>query len=273
MSLSAGAVFALGLFAAAWLLAALWAVGRGVAMQRRSAFVASQTEKLASLVEASPQLPVIVRGDWRIEASDRLGRWLGIDGGVRSFDELRGIDQGLDAEGHDALRQAIVGAQRGAKPFTLSLKPQGGQRTIVIRGGGAPPAVGGPGRILLWLSDATEGQQALAEAREERDEAMAAFDALSGLIEAAPFPMWFRDPEMRLALVNDAYVRAVEGLSAAAVIDGGIELCEPVAGVSAAQAAQQAGASGTAQMRTIPVTIEVERRIKPVVDVPLTQTP
>jgi signal transduction histidine kinase len=272
MTLSPGALFALGLFAALWLLAGLWAVGRGVAMQRRAAFVAGQTERLASLVEASPQLPVIVRADWRIEASERLGRWLGLEQGPRSFDELRGLSAGLDPEGHDALRQAILGAQRGAKPFTLSLKPQGSQRTIILHGAPAPPTVGGPGSVLLWLSDATEGQHALAEARAERDEAMAAFEALSGLIEAAPFPMWFRDPELRLALVNAAYVRAVEAVSAVAVIDGGIELCETVAGVSAAEAADAARGAGSAQVRTIPVTIEGERRIMRVVDVPLAPT-
>ena len=130
MMQSSGALFALGLFAALWLLAGLWAVGRGIAMQRRSAFVAGQTERLASLVEASPQLPVIVRADWRIEASERLGRWLGLERGPRNFDELRGLGSGLDAQGHDALRQAILGAQRGAKPFVLSLKPD---RRVAVR--------------------------------------------------------------------------------------------------------------------------------------------
>lgn len=270
MTLSSSAFFALGLFAALWLLAGLWAVGRGIAMQRRAAFVAGQAERLGSLVEASPQLPVIVRADWRIEASERLGRWLGLDRGPRSFDELRGIETGLDAAGHDALRQAILGAQRGAKPFALSLKPQGSHRTIIVHGAAAPQAVGGAGSVLLWLSDATDGQHALAQARSERDETMAAFDSLSGLIEAAPFPMWFRDPDLRLALVNAAYVRAVEAKSAATVIDGGIELCETVAGVSAAEAADAARAAASAQVRTIPVTIEGERRIMRVVDVPLT---
>lgn len=269
MMQSSGALFALGLFAALWLLAGLWAVGRGIAMQRRSAFAAGQAERLASLVEASPQLPVIVKADWRIEASERLGRWLGLEHGPRNFDELRGLGGGLDPDGHDALRQAILGAQRGAKPFVLSLRPQGSGRTIVIHGAAAPQAVGGPGGVLLWLSDATDGQLALALARGERDEAMAAFEALSGLIEAAPFPMWFRDTDLRLALVNGAYVRAVEAASPAAVIDGGIELCEPVAGLSAAEAADQARTAGSAQIRTIPVTIEGERRIMRVVDVPL----
>ncbi|MCW0197093.1 PAS domain-containing sensor histidine kinase [Sphingopyxis sp.] len=264
-----GALFALGLFAALWLLAGLWAVGRGIAMQRRSAFVAGQTDRLASLIEASPQLPVVVRADWRIEASERLGLWLGLDRGPRSFDELRGLDAGLGQPEHEQLRQAILGAQRGAKPFTLSLRPVGGNRTIVFHGAAAPQAVGGPGSVLLWISDATDGQQALAEARRERGEAMAAFAALSGLIEAAPFPMWFREPDMRLALVNGAYVRAVEAKSAAAVIDAGTELCEPIAGVSATDAAEAARDAGSAQQRTVPVTIEGERRIMRVVDVPL----
>ncbi|KTE21243.1 histidine kinase [Sphingopyxis sp. H050] len=269
MTLSSGAVFAVGLFAALWLLAGLWATLRGIAMQRRSAFVAGQTERLASLVEASPQLPVVVRADWRIEASERLGRWLGLEQGPRSFDELRGLDAGLDAAGHEQLRQAILGAQRGAKAFVLSVKPQGSSRTIVIHGAAAPQAVAGPGSVLLWISDATDGQQSLAQARHERDEAMAAFEALSGLIEAAPFPMWFRETDMRLALVNGAYVRAVEAKSASAVIEAGIELCEPVAGVSASDAAEAARTAGSAQQRTVPVTIEGERRIMRVVDVPL----
>ena len=268
-SLSPTLFFALGLFAALWLLAGLWAVGRGIAMQRRAAFVAGQAERLGSLVEASPQLPIIVRADWRIEASEKLGRWLGLEQGPRNFDELRALGSGLDPDGHDALRQAILGAQRGAKPFTLSLKPQGSDRTIILHGAPAPQAVGGAGSVLLWLSDATDGQHALVKARGERDEAMAAFEALSGLIEAAPFPMWFRDPNLGLALVNGAYVRAVEAKNAVAVIDGGIELCETIAGVSAAEAAEAARAAGSAQIRTIPVTIEGERRIMRVVDVPL----
>ncbi len=82
--------------------------------------------------------------------------------------------------------------------------------------------------------------------------------------------MWFREPNLSLALVNAAYVRAVEAKSAVTVIDGGIELCETVAGVSAAEAADAARDAGAAQVRTIPVTIEGERRIMRVVDVPLT---
>ncbi|HMO76013.1 MAG TPA: PAS-domain containing protein [Sphingopyxis sp.] len=270
MTLSSSALFALGLFAAFWLLVGLWAAARGLATQRRSAFAAAQTERLAGLIEASPYLPVVVRGDWRIEASERLGRWLGLDRGPRNFDELRGLDAGLDQAAHEALRQAILGAQRGAKPFTMSLKPRGGARTILVHGAPAPQAIGGAGSVLLWLDDATDSLASQFTLKRERDEAMGAFEALSGLIEVAPFPMWFRDTRLELGLVNRAYVQAVEAASADAVIAQGIELVEPVAGVSPAEAADAARAAGAAQMRTVPVTIAGERRIMRVVDVPLT---
>ena len=44
--------------------------------------------------------------------------------------------------------------------------------------------------------------------REVAERSQADFTALIGLIEAAPVPMWFRDPDMRLRLVNQAYVEA-----------------------------------------------------------------
>ncbi|WP_077148407.1 PAS domain-containing sensor histidine kinase [Sphingopyxis sp. KK2] len=269
-TLSPALTFALGGFAALWLLLGIWAAGRGLAMQRRSAFAAAQTERLAGLIEASPYLPVVVRGDWRIESSERLGRWLGLERGPRNFDELRALNAGIEASEHEALRQAILGAQRGAKPFRMSLRPQGGSRTILVHGGPAPVAIGGSGSVLLWLDDATDSLTSQIALKAERDEAMAAFEALSGLIEVAPFPMWFRDPRLELALVNRAYVHAVEAKSAEVVIEQGIELLEPVAGVSAGEAAQAARTAGAAQLRTVPVTIAGERRIMRVVDVPLT---
>jgi signal transduction histidine kinase len=267
--LTAPALFAIGLFLLLWLAVALGAVLRGVAMQRRAAVASAQTARLASLVEASPQIPVILRGDWRIEASGRLGTWLGLAQTPASFDELKGSDEGLDARAHDALRQAVIGAQRGGKHFSLVVRPIGGARELLVHGMPAPTAVGGPGSVLLWVSDTTETQSVLSTMGRERDDALAAFAALSGLIEAAPFPMWFRDGDARLALVNDAYVRAIEADSAAAVIDGGIELVESVAGVGAIEAAHLAATAGSAHHRLVPVTVAGERRMMQVVDVPL----
>src|SRR3546814_2522304 len=90
----------------------------------------------------------------------------------------------------------------------------------------APVGVDGSGSALLWFFDATEmraeAEQADAEAARLRD----AFEALTGLIEAAPLPMWYRGPVLRLAMVNSAYVCAVEGGGAGDVVARGIELVE-----------------------------------------------
>ena len=51
-----------------------------------------------------------------------------------------------------------------------------------------------------------------------------ALDSLTHLIEAAPFPMWYRGPDLKLGLVNSAFVHAVEGTDANEVIDRGFEL-------------------------------------------------
>jgi signal transduction histidine kinase len=270
-SLSPLMLFGLGGFAALWLLLGLGALARGVAMQRRAAFVSGQTDRLTDLIESSPHLPVVIRGDWRVEAGARLGSWLGLDKSPGSFDEWKGVSTGLDAAQHDQLRQAILGAQRGAKPFTLTLRPQGGARQLIVRGAPAPPGVGGSGTVLLWLSDETDSQKKLIAMRRDRDEAVGAFEALSGLVEAAPFPMWFRDSEMRLALVNQAYVKAVEADSAEDVIERGIELPETVAGTTVVEAARQALDAGSALARIVPVTVAGERHMMQIVDVPLKQ--
>ncbi|MFX8797668.1 hypothetical protein ABTM57_20320, partial [Acinetobacter baumannii] len=70
-------------------------------------------------------------------------------------------------------------------------------------------------------------------------EARSDFAGLSGLIEAAPLPMWFRGRDMRLRLVNSAYVKAVGARSAEAVIAGDVELVEPDQGLTPAQVARQ----------------------------------
>ena len=49
---------------------------------------------------------------------------------------------------------------------------------------------------------------------------------LTHLIESAPFPMWYRGPDLSLGLVNAAFVAAVEGRDAAEVIERGSELID-----------------------------------------------
>jgi PAS domain-containing protein len=49
-------------------------------------------------------------------------------------------------------------------------------------------------------------------------------ERLSAVLDAAPLPVWLRDPDGRLAWVNQAYVRSVEAPDSGAVLKGGIEI-------------------------------------------------
>ena len=93
-----------------------------------------------------------------------------------------------------------------------------------------------------------------------------ALDALTHLIESAPFPMWYRGPDLRLGLVNSAFVAAVEGEDAADVIGRGTELIDIE---SARAGATRAMTEGAPFSRSLPATIGGTRRMLRIVDVPL----
>src|SRR3546814_4879952 len=82
-------------------------------------------------------------------------------------------------------------------------------------------------------------------------------------------PMWHRNPVLRLSVVNSAYVHSVDAKDAAEVISNGMELVEPMDGVTPMAAAASALESGVPNSRLVPATIEGERRMMRVVDVPL----
>src|SRR3546814_5313480 len=79
---------------------------------------------------------------------------------------------------------------------------------------------------------------------EEKDLLAQALESLAGVIEAAPMPMWHRNPDLRLSLVNSAYVHSVDAKDAAEVISNGMELVEPMDGVTPMAAAASALESG-----------------------------
>jgi signal transduction histidine kinase len=175
----------------------------------------------------------------------------------------------LTEEDGAALAKDIAAAQRAGKGFSRSISVTGSARTMLIRGAPAGPQLGSPGSVILWMFDATESQSQIAALEDERQQLRDALDALSGLIEAAPMPMWYRGPDLRLGLVNSAYVKAVEGSDAATVIAEGVELIETADGVTPMAAAAQAMEGKTPLARIVPATIGGERRAMRVVDVPI----
>jgi signal transduction histidine kinase len=270
MELSSTALVLIGVLLAAWTLAAAWALLWSFDKARRADGARRGARRMARMIEEAPAIPMLVRTDGRIEVSDRLAAWFGLDRIPQFLSELAGAPgKGLSESQVRELSELVRVTQRTAAPFRMVATQPGAQRSFAFRGVLADPQVSPGGAALVWVFDFSESETELARLRADTRRARADFAALVGLIEAAPLPMWFRSPEGRLQLVNQAYVRAVGAESADAVVEGQVELVEPVDGLTAAQVAQQAAAQNLPIERIVATTIDGERRAHRVSDLPL----
>ncbi|GAA0727690.1 sensor histidine kinase [Sphingomonas japonica] len=244
--------------------AAGWALYSGLAQRSAARAARDDNGRLWAMLSASPALAMTVRGDGRTEASGKLIDWLGLSEPPRSLGDLDPGHGGIESDSAAAFTQAVTAAQRGGRPFRITVRARGSQRLLLAVGDRAPAALMAPGGVLVWFFDATEMQGEVHRLTDERDRLHGAFEALTGLIEAAPMPMWYRMPDLSLAMVNTAYVRAVDGGDADRTVDRGLELIEgPVAGAAIARD------TGQPQVAAVPATIGGQRRMLRVHDVPL----
>jgi signal transduction histidine kinase len=267
--LSQGGAAIVGAVLAFVLIAAVWALYAGLAARAAARTAYEQNRRLLRFARTSPALPMLVRADGRIEMSPRLAAWLGLEGPVESLARLSQKDSGLDPEDVALLGEQVEAAQRAGQSFRLSLPVRGSERMLLVLGERASEAVETPGSVLLWVLDATDSQAEVGSLEREADRLRAAFDALTALIEAAPMPMWYRGPDLRLLMVNTAYVRAVEGRDAEDVVSRGVELVDgaglggPLANAAIARDTQEP------QSAAMPATIAGARRMLRLHDVPL----
>ncbi len=270
MEISATALALIGLLLAVWTAGATWAVLHYAARAKASESGRKVSRRLSRMIEEAPAIPLLVRTDGRVEAPDRLARWLGLDKMPDYLSELSNkSDRGLTEAQVEELTALVRRTQKTAAPFRMSLKIADSSRSLALWGYLADPEVSPTGAALIWVFDFTESQEELGQLRLEASRARDDFAALVGLIEAAPSPMWFRGKDAKLRLVNSAYVEAVGADSADAVVTDQIELVETVNGSSASQIAQQAADKRQPIERVVTATIGGERRTLRVTDLPL----
>jgi len=269
MELSPVALALLGLLLAAWTFGAVWLVlaAQGRARQARAA--RSTARRLTRMVEDSPAVPLLVKADGKIEGPDRLAAWLGLASLPGFLSELDTGEAGLSTDDLEALREAVRKTQKTAAPFAMVITPRTSGKSLALRGQLADPAISPNGAALVWWFDFTDSQGELARLRAETARARNDFGALVGLIEAAPTPMWFRGPDMKLRLVNTAYVEAVGCDNADDCVNKQVELIEAVDGLSAAQVARQARDQDLPVERIVQATVGTQRRTLKVSDLPL----
>ena len=255
--LAVGVVLALLIGAASYVLVI------GLRARSDAAALVERYGRLTALLDAAPAQPLRIGKDARVQATRRVAEWLGLAGARQGVADLRAVQWGLAAEAASALDRDVNALVHAARPFTRTAATRDGARTLRIVG----ERVGD--EIVLWFTDVSASEEQLAGLRDDAAELNEAFAALSGLIEAAPLPIWYRDAGLQLALVNAAYVSAVEARDARGVIARGLELIE-----GSGQGGPRAGAiaardSGQAQERVMPATIGGARRALRLFDVPL----
>ncbi|MEO6579700.1 MAG: ATP-binding protein [Sphingomicrobium sp.] len=223
---------------------------------------------VASLLRSVPARPLIIHSDGTIETDALLQRDLGLTAIPASLDDLAGDGQGINSADLEALKADVKSGAVSGTAIARQVRVVGSNRAVEVRGGLAPPPHAA-GTLLLWLFDATGAEAERLKLATQLERTEAALDALTHLIESAPFPMWYRGPDMSLGLVNSAFVAAVEARDAAEVIALGSELIDSPGDEGARAGAATALEGGRPYIRTQPATIGGERRMLKLVDVPL----
>jgi signal transduction histidine kinase len=223
----------------------------------------------ASLLEASPARPLAVHSDGRVEADRSLVRELGLKSAPKMLAELQGTDCGILAEDLAELTRAIETARISGSRVSIRIRVTGSSRVFEVRGQPAP-APEPAGTLLLWFVDMSPQEEERSKLTSRLRQTEGALNSLTHLIEAAPFPMWYRGTDLKLGLVNSAFVHAVEARDAQDVIERSAELIDAQGEDSAAAAAHQAQESGRIVSRMQPAIIHGERRMLRIVNVPLT---
>ena len=268
MTFTPGLATVIIILAAFWVaIAALTMILASRRISRANALLGG-ARSIASLLRSVPARPLIVRPDGGIESDTFLQRDLGLAAMPATLDDLAKDGLGLEPADLEALRDDVQSAAIGGTAIARQVRIAGSERAVEVRGGLAPPPYPA-GTLLLWLFDATGAEAERLKLATQLGRTEAALDALTHLIESAPFPMWYRGPDMSLGLVNSAFVAAVEGRDAAEVIALGSELIDSPGDEGARAGAVAALEAGRPYVRTQPATIGGERRMLKLVDVPL----
>ena len=268
MTLTPGIATVIIVLAAFWVaIAALLLIMASRRIGRANAILGS-ARSMANLLRAAPSRPLLVHADGRVEMDSELQRELGLVEVPARLDDLAGKDGGIHADDLAALKDDLSSAAIGGMPVERQVRVAGSDRVLEVRGGlAAPPQP--PGTLLLWMFDTSTAETERLKLARQLKQTEAALDSLTHLIESAPFPMWYRGPDLSLGLVNSAFVAAVEARNAAEVIERGSELIDSPGDDSARAGALAALESGRPHVRTQPATIGGERRMLKLVDVPL----
>ena len=251
-----------------WVAIAAWLAMLAARRLRLAEAVLETARDNALLLERAPARPMTVDASGRVIVDPQLLRELGMAAAPQRLEGLSAEGAGLNADDAAALAAEVQAARETALPFTTKVRVEGSGRVFEVRGQ-VSPSPSQADAMLLWFYDLSSGEEEKDRLTGRVRQAETALGSLTQLIEAAPFPMWYRGPDLRLGLVNQAFVQAVEGQNSAEVVDRQLELIDASGRVGPVEMARTAQKEGRVVSRMQAAIIRGERRMLRLVDVPL----
>jgi hypothetical protein len=181
-----------GLLVGAWLVAAVAIIWTGLTMRQKARLSLRQTSRLSRLLETAPAVPLVVRSDGKLESSEKLARLLGASNSLNQLIDMSSLLR--NASEWNELERNVREAQRSGKSFQQTIALNGSDKRFLVRGNLADRQIYPNGGALLWFFDLSDSARENELLSEQYQTARSAFEALAGLIEAAPIPMWHPRP-------------------------------------------------------------------------------
>ncbi|HEX8224253.1 MAG TPA: histidine kinase, partial [Allosphingosinicella sp.] len=178
-----------------WLAIGLWATLRASRHTRGARQIEVDALRSRALLEAGPAMPLLIHADGSLEAPQRLAHALGLALPPSRLEGLSGGEGALTEEDGETFASLVQASVATGGPFTMRARARSSARLLRIQGGPAPAGYP-PRSVLAWFTDATEAEEQMGALRDDGVRLTSALDALSALVEAAPFPMWHRGPDL-----------------------------------------------------------------------------
>lgn len=206
--------------------------------------------------------------------------WLDEFGCSRRLAVLLGLPRGLDStlddvlavfEPRDALRleQAIERQRGDGDSFELDLVLAEGGRRIRAWGVRAGNAAGEVLADLVWFRDVSDSAVAVDDLARSLHALAADATYLKALIDALPMPVWLRDEDLSVLMVNQAYARAVEVADAEAAVQAQVELAADENVREARALAARARAAGEPRSASFHLVLAGARRLAHITELPV----
>ena len=173
----------------------------------------------------------------------------------------------FDPADYPALDAAAAALRSGGTPFDLAVRTAAGL-ALEARGRRVAGAGGTPQAHVIWFRDMTAARRETAAIEEAAAQVRGQRDRLQEVLDHAPFPAWWRQPDLSIGWANHAYCAAVEA-DLEVIVRDSIEFvpgAPPKQSRALAAMARQTGAAQTDHRR---FAVAGERRTYEITEIPL----